>query len=198
MDGIITSWNKGAELIFGFSAAEAVGRSIEIIIPPERRAEEREILRRLGLGETVEHFETERLRKGGGRIKVSLRISPIWDVTGRVIGASKIARDITDRIRREEILTRTVRTLEALYNLVGQSGHSNSPSEIGEAALDAIQAAVVADRASVRVRRDGVLPWCPRTLSDEYLSCRRARLRGAAIRKAPEALCFERGSNDSG
>jgi PAS domain S-box-containing protein len=95
LNGIVTSWNRGAELIFGWSAAEIIGRPITMIIPPERKDEEPEILRRLRAGERVDHFETERVTKDGRRIDVSVTISPIRDADGRIVGASKIARDIT-------------------------------------------------------------------------------------------------------
>src|SRR5262249_36795383 len=97
LDGVVSSWNAGARRIFGYSAAEAVGRSINLIIPPERRDEEREILQRLRRGERIEHFETERRAKDGRMLDVSLTISPVRDASGHIIGASKIARDITDR-----------------------------------------------------------------------------------------------------
>jgi PAS domain S-box-containing protein len=104
LDGIILSWNAGAERLFGHTAEEAVGRSILLIIPPEREDEEREVLERLRRGERIEHFETVRMSKQGRRIDISLTVSPVRDATGRVIGASKIARDITDRKRAEEAL----------------------------------------------------------------------------------------------
>ena len=104
LNGIITSWNAGAEHIFGFTAGEAIGQSITIIIPPELRDEEREILRRLRSGERVEHFETIRQTKHGMRRHVSLTISPVRDAQGRIVGASKIARDITDRKQIELVL----------------------------------------------------------------------------------------------
>jgi PAS domain S-box-containing protein len=97
LNGIIASWNAGAERIFGFTPDEAIGQSITIIIPPELQDEEREILSRLRSGERVEHFETVRQTKHGMRRHVSLTISPVRDARGRIIGASKIARDITDR-----------------------------------------------------------------------------------------------------
>ena len=109
LDGVIQSWNAGAERIFGYSAGEAVGRHITIIIPPERIAEENEIIATLKAGRRVDHFETERLRKDGGRIQVSLTISPVKDEAGNIIGASKIARDITERKHLEDEL----RTLAA-------------------------------------------------------------------------------------
>jgi len=97
LESIILSWNKGAERLFGFSAREAVGQSITMLIPPERRDEEREILSRIVRGEPIEHFETVRLAKYGRRIDISLTISPIRNAANEVIGASKIARDISRR-----------------------------------------------------------------------------------------------------
>src|SRR5689334_10491373 len=114
LDAIITSWNQGAERIFGYTAAEAVGRPITLIIPPERLDEEPAILERLRKGERVEHFETVRVAKDGRRIDISLTISPVRDSTGRIIGASKIARDITGRKRAEAASTEQARLLREL------------------------------------------------------------------------------------
>ena len=102
LHGKITSWNKGAERIFGYMAEEVIGGPISIIIPPDKGAEELDILNRIGRGEGLEHYETSRIRKDGKRIEVSLTISPLRH-EGRIIGASKIARDITEqkRIERE-------------------------------------------------------------------------------------------------
>ena len=101
LDGIITSWNPAAEKLFGYSAAEAVGQPITLIIPPERLDEEHEILRRLRHGEALEHFETIRMTKGGERVAVVLTVSPIRNSAGTIIGAAKIARDIGERLRSE-------------------------------------------------------------------------------------------------
>jgi PAS domain S-box-containing protein len=104
LNGVITSWNKGAECLFGYAAEEAVGQNITLIIPPERRHEERTIVEQLTLGKRVDHFETVRMRKDGSLLDVSLTISPMKDASGRVVGASKLARDITERKRAEEAL----------------------------------------------------------------------------------------------
>ena len=104
LDGMIQSWNAGAERLFGYSAQEAVGRHVSLIIPQDRIQEEDRIIATLKEGKRVDHFETERKRRDGRRIPVSLTISPIYDDTGRVIGASKIARDVTDRKRMEDDL----------------------------------------------------------------------------------------------
>ncbi|MGA7751412.1 MAG: PAS domain S-box protein [Candidatus Sulfotelmatobacter sp.] len=104
LNGIITSWNAGASRIFGFTAEEAIGNSITIIIPPEFRDEEAQIIGRLRKGERIEHYETVRTNKFGQRLNVSLTISPLRDSKGRVIGASKIARNITQRKEVEAAL----------------------------------------------------------------------------------------------
>jgi PAS domain S-box-containing protein len=101
LDGIIQSWNAGAERLFGYTPAEAVGRHISLVIPVDRIAEEDEIIASLKAGKPIEHFETERLRSDGELFQVSLTISPIKDDAGNVVGASKIVRDITDRKRVE-------------------------------------------------------------------------------------------------
>jgi PAS domain S-box-containing protein len=104
LNGVITSWNQGAERLFGYTAAEAVGQSITILIPPERIEEETRILASLRRGERVDHFETIRITKGGSRIHVSLTISPIKDAEGRIVGASKVVRDITAWKQQEAAL----------------------------------------------------------------------------------------------
>src|SRR5262245_15912423 len=97
LNGIITSWNSSAERLFGYSADEAIGRSITLLIPPDRLDEEPKILERLRRGERVDHFETIRMRKDGSRLDISLTISPVRNAAGKIVGASKIARDITER-----------------------------------------------------------------------------------------------------
>ncbi len=104
LDGIIMSWNQGAERLFGYTAAEVVGKSIAILIPPDRLEEEPKILERLKRGERVEHFETLRVRKDGSHLNVSLTISPVRAADGRIVGASKVARDVTDKVRQAEAL----------------------------------------------------------------------------------------------
>ena len=106
LDGIIQSWNAAAERLFGFTAEQAIGRHISLVIPPDRLAEEEQIIASLRAGKRIEHYETERLRSDGQHIIVSLTISPLKDDSGNVIGASKIVRDITDRRRAESDLQR--------------------------------------------------------------------------------------------
>src|SRR5919205_935254 len=95
LEGIITSWNKGAERIFGYTADEVIGKSVTILIPSDHPDEEPSILARLRAGKRIEHYETIRVRKDGTLVNISLTVSPIRDASGRIIGASKIARDIT-------------------------------------------------------------------------------------------------------
>src|SRR6476646_11025780 len=101
LEGVITSWNPGAERMFGYSAEEMIGQLVLRLIPPERQTEEDEILARLRAGERIEHYETVRRKKDGTLINVSLTISPMRDQSGDIIGASKIIRDIPDRKRME-------------------------------------------------------------------------------------------------
>jgi PAS domain S-box-containing protein len=119
LDGVIQSWNAGAERIFGYTAEQAVGRPIAMVIPPERMAEEDEILVRLRAGQRVEHFETERVRSDGRRIAVSLTVSPIKDDAGRVIAASKIARDVTERKSIEAERQKFVTLIENSTDFIG-------------------------------------------------------------------------------
>ena len=117
LDGVITSWNKGAERLFGWKAQEAIGESIHLIVPPERRDEERDILERLRRGEPVEHLDVERLRKDGTHVHVSVTISPVYDRRGHIIGASKTARDITARREWGEQLKRSAEAQRLLVGL---------------------------------------------------------------------------------
>jgi PAS domain S-box-containing protein len=102
LNGIITSWNEAATRVFGYAAEEIIGSSILRLIPPDLHQEEQDILRKVRAGERIEHFETTRMKKNGERFAVSVTISPVRDATGRVIGASKILRDIAERKRIEE------------------------------------------------------------------------------------------------
>jgi PAS domain S-box-containing protein len=109
LNGTIMSWNRGAERIFGYEAAEMIGKSIRTIIPDDRQIEEDHVLERVGRGERIEHFETIRKTKQGQLIPISLTVSPVRDSSGTIVGASKIARDISERRRAEEIAERAKR-----------------------------------------------------------------------------------------
>ena len=114
LDGIVRSWNNGAEHIFGFTAEEAIGRPVSIILPEDRAEEERQIIERIRRGEKVERFETVRRKRGGGLLEVVVTISPVRDNSGKIVGASKIAREITDRKRAER---ENVAALEELRDI---------------------------------------------------------------------------------
>ena len=113
LEGIITSWNPGAQRIFGYTAEEAVGQSIRLIIPKDRWSEEDDVLARVGRGERVDHFETIRRAKDGRMVNISLTVSPVKDQSGKIVGASKVARDITERKRAEAQLERLLASEKA-------------------------------------------------------------------------------------
>ncbi len=122
-DGIITSWNQGAEKMFGYSQSEAIGRSTTMLFPADRAGEEIDILARIRRGERIASFETVRLRKGGEHIHISATISPIRDARGKIVGASKIARDITERKRAEQRLAAQLarhHLLNAITRAIGE------------------------------------------------------------------------------
>jgi len=111
LNGIVTSWNQGAERLFGYAAKEMIGAPILTLIPPDRHNEELDILRRIRQGERVKNYETIRRRKDGSLVDVSITVSPVKDSTGKVVGASKIARDITEAKQahaRQELLTQEI------------------------------------------------------------------------------------------
>ena len=112
LDGIIISWNKGAERVFGYTAEEVIGQPITIVIPEDRHDEERQILTRIRRGERIEHYETVRRRKHGSLIAVSLTVSPVRDAEDKIVGASKIARDITEQRRSQEQIATLAREAE--------------------------------------------------------------------------------------
>ncbi len=128
LNGIVTSWNKGAEKIFGYHAAEMVGTSILPLIPAERQAEEQQILEKIRRGECVDHFETVRQTKDGRLVNVSVTSTPIKDAAGNIIGAVKIVRDLTGRNRAEEAL----RESEEKFSRIFES----SPIAIALSSLD--------------------------------------------------------------
>ena len=157
LDGIITSWNRGAERMFGYSAEEAVGQSITMIIPADRLGEEKLVLSRIRAGEKVDHFETVRRRKDGSLIPISLTTSPIRDEEGRVIGASKIARDISDRRRAEAALAdaeaKRNDLQQRLVALVGAAGML-----FGSPRVDDVVPAIIT-LADTLVRADAYAVW---------------------------------------
>jgi PAS domain S-box-containing protein len=162
LNGVIASWNKGAERIFGYAAEEVVGKSITILIPPDRHEEEPAILERIRRGERVDHYETVRIRKDGNPVDISLTVSPVRNAEGKIIGASKIARDITERKRSEEqiiVLAReaehraknVLATVQATVNL----SHSDTPEGLKQTIEGRIQALANVHRLFVESRWTG-------------------------------------------
>jgi PAS domain S-box-containing protein len=212
LDGTVTSWNRAAENIFGYRADEMVGRPIWLIFPPDRLAEEDLILDRIRRGERVEHFETVRRRKDGHDIDVSLTISPVRDDAGNIIGASKIARDITERKHAETALRdlnenlerrvaeRTRELVEAIEQLRAEGGER----ERAEAALRQAQKMEAVGQLASGMAHDfnnlltailGNLELIESRLVDEKVrkmvqAASRAALRGAQLNE--QMLAFSR------
>ncbi len=162
LNGRIASWNKSAERLFGYTEAEVVGKPIAILIPPERLDEEVDILDRIRRGERIEHFETRRRRKDGSLIDISLTVSPVSDEAGRIIGASKIARDITDQKRREEQIALLAREADHRTNnllAVAQATvhltHAETAAELKEAIQGRLQALANAQSMLAQTRWAG-------------------------------------------
>jgi PAS domain S-box-containing protein len=147
LDGVITSWNAGAERIFGYTAEEAVGQPITLVIPQDRQDEERTILTRIRRGERIDHFETIRQRKHGSLITVSLTVSPVRNAEGKIVGASKIARDITEQKRSQEKISALAREAEhrsknmlANVQAVVNLSQASAPEELKKAIEGRIKA----------------------------------------------------------
>ncbi len=149
LNGTIISWNRGAERLFGYTAAEAIGKSVAMLIPLDRHNEEPEILSRIRRGDRIDHYETIRRRKDGSLIEISLCVSPIRNREGRVIGASKIARDITERRRAEEQQHLLIREMDhrvknlftVASSVVSLSARSaDTPTELATAVRDRLNA----------------------------------------------------------
>jgi PAS domain S-box-containing protein len=147
LDGIISSWNRGAERIFGYTAEEAIGQPITIAIPHDRQDEERTILTRIRRGERIDHFETVRQRQNGSLINVSLTVSPVKNAAGVIVGASKIARDVTGQKRSQELIATLAREAEhraknllANVHATVKLSRAETPEALKEAILGRIQA----------------------------------------------------------
>jgi PAS domain S-box-containing protein len=171
LDGIITSWNPAAERTFGWTAAEAIGRSIMLIVPEDRRAEENDVLARIRRGERVDHFETVRLTKDGRLVDMSITVSPLKDAVGRVVGASKVARDITERRRLED-----QRTL-----LLAREQEARRQAEVLNNAKDELLATVSHE---LRTPLNAIFGWARMIQSGQLDEAGRARAINTIIRNA--------------
>lgn len=163
LDGVISSWNKSAERLFGYTAEEAIGQKITLIIPPDRLDEEPAILDRLRRGERVDHFETIRMRKDGRLLDISVTISPIRNDLGRVVGASKVARDITDlkeidRVRKEaEFAAKLLQVQDAERRRIGRELHDG----IGQLII-----AIKMNASHVFTEKDKLSPTAARCITE--------------------------------
>ena len=170
LNGTIVSWNKGAERLFGYSAEEIIGKPVTTLMPLERQNEEPGILARIRRGERMDHYETVRQHKDGTPIDISLTVSPVRDGSGRIVGASKIARDITDQKRAAEALDRRASEQAALYQFTDKLFRAQCSDDIYDAALEAILQAIRCERAAILLFDSaGVMRfvrWC--CLSDGY------------------------------
>jgi PAS domain S-box-containing protein len=186
LNGVITSWNRGAERLFGYTAEEAIGQPVTMLIPIERHDEEPEIIGRIRRGDRIDHYETVRRRKDGSLVEISLAVSPIRDASGVIVGASKIARDITERKRvqeQERLLMREMNhRVKNLFSLAGSivsisARHAESPKEMAQAVRERLSALSRAHDLTLSDRgRDGAIAEKPttlaallRTLADPYL-----------------------------
>jgi PAS domain S-box-containing protein len=152
LDGIIQSWNVAAEQLFGYTAEQAVGQHISLVIPRERLAEEDQIIASLKAGKRIEHYETERVRSDGKHLVVSLTISPIKDESGQVIGASKIVRDVTDRKRAEADRQMFVTLVENSTDFIGICDIEGIPFFVNRAGLEMVGLGSIEEAKQVSVR----------------------------------------------
>ncbi len=159
LDGRIMSWNQGAQRLFGYPAEEMIGIPITILIPPDRQNEERMILEKVAGGERVDHYETVRRRKDGGSVAISLTVSPVKNIEGRIIGASKIARDITER-KQAEARENALITQLAQMNRIATAGEL-SASIAHEVNQPIVGVVLMASAASLLLSRD--VPDIPKT-----------------------------------
>jgi PAS domain S-box-containing protein len=164
LKGSITSWNKGAERIFGWTAAEMIGSSIFRLIPSDRQAEEKQIIATIREGRRVETYDTVRMIKGGGTVPVSITVSPVFDMEGNIIGASKIARDITDRLKSEEIrhllmrevAHRSKNMLAIVEAIVRQTARRSPPGDFAERLSQRLRSIAVSQDLLVNGEWSGV------------------------------------------
>jgi PAS domain S-box-containing protein len=149
LNGIITSWNPGAQSLFGYSAEEAIGQPMALLVPPDRAQEEPEILARISRGENVDHFETVRLCKDGSSVGISATISPIRDAQGQVVGASKIARDITERKHAQSRLQAQLERLNLLDQITSAIGERQDLQSIYQVAVRSLEERLPVDFSCV-------------------------------------------------
>jgi len=192
LTGRIVSWNPGAERLFGYSAEEMIGKPITTIIPDHLQDEEPQILDRVRAGARIEHFETIRRCKDGRLVDVSLTVSPMRDERGMIVGASKIARDVSARKRAEAVVTRRADEQAALYRFTNRLYRAESIKNIYDATLDAIVDAMHCSRASIlRFDNDGVMRFVAwRGLSEAFRRATTGHSPWALSEANPEPVCM--------
>ena len=192
LTGRIVSWNPGAERLFGYSAEEMIGKPITTIIPDHLQDEEPQILDRVRAGARIEHFETIRRCKDGRLVDVSLTVSPMRDERGIIVGASKIARDVSARKRAEAVVTRRADEQAALYRFTNRLYRAESIKNIYDATLDAIVDAMHCSRASIlRFDNDGVMRFVAwRGLSEAFRRATTGHSPWALSEANPEPVCM--------
>jgi len=192
LTGRIVSWNPGAERLFGYSAEEMIGKPITTIIPDHLQDEEPQILDRVRAGARIEHFETIRRCKDGRLVDVSLTVSPMRDERGIIVGASKIARDVSARKRAEAVVTRRADEQAALYRFTNRLYRAESIKNIYDATLDAITDAMHCSRASIlRFDNDGVMRFVAwRGLSEAFRRATTGHSPWALGEANPEPVCM--------
>ena len=191
LDGIIATWNDGAQKVLGYAADEVIGKPVTILIPPDREGEEVGILARIKRGEPTEHYKTRRRRRDGAVIDISLTVSPIKDGAGKIIGASKIARDITEHELALKSVARRMNEQAALYQFTDRLFRARSHQDIYEAALDAILQGLGCERASIlRFDDSGIMKFVAwRGLSDRYRQAVEGHSPWTRESKDPQAIC---------
>ena len=197
LDGTLTSWNRGAERIFGYTVAEVIGHPVTILIPPDRHTEELDIIERIRRGERIEDYETVRCRKDGSELTVSLSVSPIENTDGTIVGASKITRDITEQKRGEERMAmlaseaeHRARNILAAVRATVNLSQAETPDELKQTIVGRVQALANVHALFVESRWSGAeLSHLAAQELAPYLDVGdgRARIVGPAVLLAPDA-----------
>src|ERR1043166_8804406 len=185
LDGLIVSWNRGAERLYGYGASEVIGKSITLLMPPAVQDEEQQILGRVARGEHIEHYETVRRCKDGRLIEVSLTISPVRNAEGKIVGASKIARDITERRQASRALAERAEEQRALYEFTNRLYRADSLAAVYRAALHCSRASIL------RFDESGVMRFVAwRGLSDRYRRAVEGHSPWSPAETNPEPVCL--------